>query len=44
MRKALVCDHCFDLTWFDSETVGRGPRSWWTCTKCVPLGGFEGEY
>jgi len=43
MRKALVCDICFDLTWFDMSEVARGPRSWWTCTKCKPLGSFEGE-
>jgi len=48
MRKALVCTHCFDLTWTDSllhvSGLPLGPaRSWWTCTECVPLGGFEGE-
>ena len=48
MRKALVCTHCFELTWKDSLShvsgLPLGPaRGWWTCVECVPLGGFEGE-
>ena len=42
MRNALVCTHCFELTWVDVDE-SLHPRSWWTCTDCIPLGHFEGE-
>ena len=45
MRQGLVCTLCFDITWQDCLHIGawREPRTWWTCTECAPLGGFEGE-
>ena len=35
MRKALVCDICFDVIWVDKE-IGNPYRAWICCNKCNP--------